>query len=260
MYQCPVCMNDERSRSSPLVSTACGHVFCHACIVEWLRAQGTCPCCREPVQMDDLSPIFLQQQQNAAERLSFTTPDHAADLDILVAKLEGGQPLTEADLPALTGLRDSLASIEMTGVAQAHEDRDKAIRQSVSVQNDMRSLMSSLSDESKNRLALLKDHVGLQQSFLDAEKRVFGLEQQLLSEKRDILLLMKENLTLRELAKQAKAEKGELEEQLRGMTGRLEAAKKEQIGIVTRKLSELNMVEERMNALINRLGSRDGSS
>ncbi|KAL0983936.1 hypothetical protein UPYG_G00134960 [Umbra pygmaea] len=31
------------------VRVACNHVFCKTCILQWLRRQETCPCCRKPI-------------------------------------------------------------------------------------------------------------------------------------------------------------------------------------------------------------------
>ncbi|XP_076856401.1 RING finger protein 151 [Brachyhypopomus gauderio] len=31
------------------VRVACSHVFCKKCILQWMRRQETCPCCREPI-------------------------------------------------------------------------------------------------------------------------------------------------------------------------------------------------------------------
>uniref|UniRef100_A0A8C9WCD0 RING finger protein 151-like n=1 Tax=Scleropages formosus TaxID=113540 RepID=A0A8C9WCD0_SCLFO len=31
------------------VRVACHHIFCKKCILQWLRRQETCPCCRKPV-------------------------------------------------------------------------------------------------------------------------------------------------------------------------------------------------------------------
>ncbi|XP_066545262.1 RING finger protein 151 [Amia ocellicauda] len=31
------------------VRVACNHVFCKRCILQWLKRQETCPCCRKPV-------------------------------------------------------------------------------------------------------------------------------------------------------------------------------------------------------------------
>ncbi|KAJ7984703.1 hypothetical protein DPEC_G00357500 [Dallia pectoralis] len=31
------------------VKVACNHVFCKTCILQWLRRQETCPCCRKPI-------------------------------------------------------------------------------------------------------------------------------------------------------------------------------------------------------------------
>jgi rubrerythrin len=61
-YKCPVCMDTPEDATS----TACGHLFCHRCIIEYLnsadqtldsskQARGTCPICRKPITKVDVS-------------------------------------------------------------------------------------------------------------------------------------------------------------------------------------------------------------
>jgi hypothetical protein len=63
-YKCPVCMDAPTDATS----TACGHVFCHRCIVDTLnwsieqrregapanrKVRGVCPVCRKPLDLKD---------------------------------------------------------------------------------------------------------------------------------------------------------------------------------------------------------------
>ncbi|OAP62627.1 hypothetical protein AYL99_01854 [Fonsecaea erecta] len=63
-YKCPVCMDTPTDATS----TACGHVFCHRCIVDTLKwsaearrdqmpmsrkPKGVCPVCRKPLDVKD---------------------------------------------------------------------------------------------------------------------------------------------------------------------------------------------------------------
>ncbi len=64
-YKCPVCMDTPTDATS----TACGHVFCHRCIVDTLnwsieqrredapgnprKVKGVCPVCRKPLDLKD---------------------------------------------------------------------------------------------------------------------------------------------------------------------------------------------------------------
>ncbi|KAJ5218753.1 uncharacterized protein N7498_000852 [Penicillium cinerascens] len=61
-YKCPVCMDTPEDATS----TACGHLFCHRCIVEYLNSadqrldsskqtRGTCPICRKVITKVDKS-------------------------------------------------------------------------------------------------------------------------------------------------------------------------------------------------------------
>ncbi|PWY94303.1 hypothetical protein BO94DRAFT_327855 [Aspergillus sclerotioniger CBS 115572] len=62
-YKCPVCMDTPVDATS----TACGHLFCHKCIIDTLKfseeqradtsgkgPRGTCPVCRKPLARNDL--------------------------------------------------------------------------------------------------------------------------------------------------------------------------------------------------------------
>ncbi|KAJ5713218.1 uncharacterized protein N7483_010399 [Penicillium malachiteum] len=60
-YKCPVCMDTPENATS----TACGHLFCHNCIIECLnradeqrldstkQVRGTCPVCRKALTRND---------------------------------------------------------------------------------------------------------------------------------------------------------------------------------------------------------------
>ncbi|KAI4888893.1 hypothetical protein NFI96_013363, partial [Prochilodus magdalenae] len=40
------------------VRAACHHVFCKKCILQWLKRQETCPCCRKPVSQSLIFVMF----------------------------------------------------------------------------------------------------------------------------------------------------------------------------------------------------------
>ncbi|KAK3584719.1 hypothetical protein CHS0354_036496 [Potamilus streckersoni] len=49
-FQCSICMCQMKAA----VMTACGHRFCEKCIQEWVDRQHKCPCCNNPLQLDQL--------------------------------------------------------------------------------------------------------------------------------------------------------------------------------------------------------------
>ncbi|KAI5292829.1 SUMO-targeted ubiquitin ligase complex subunit slx8 [Ascosphaera acerosa] len=62
-YKCPICMDDVEDATT----TACGHLFCHKCIMDTLRftedrrpdrrlrnPRGTCPACRKKITGNDM--------------------------------------------------------------------------------------------------------------------------------------------------------------------------------------------------------------
>ncbi|XP_062860034.1 RING finger protein 151 [Trichomycterus rosablanca] len=40
------------------VRVACNHIFCKKCILQWMRRQETCPCCRKPVSQSLMFVMF----------------------------------------------------------------------------------------------------------------------------------------------------------------------------------------------------------
>lgn len=52
---CPICLC---SWTSP-VSTLCGHIFCKACIAQWVKQTKTCPVCKAGAAKLKTHPIFI---------------------------------------------------------------------------------------------------------------------------------------------------------------------------------------------------------
>ncbi|XP_036427737.1 RING finger protein 151 [Colossoma macropomum] len=40
------------------VRVACNHIFCKRCILQWMRRQETCPCCRKPISQSLMFVVF----------------------------------------------------------------------------------------------------------------------------------------------------------------------------------------------------------
>lgn len=55
--------------------TRCGHIICRSCISKWLRDHDTCPCCRQQVRHQDLTPVGGQRTENTGSNHSAAT-DH----------------------------------------------------------------------------------------------------------------------------------------------------------------------------------------
>lgn len=43
-YECSICLEQIGTKNN--TTTPCGHKFCFSCLIESLRVNGTCPCCR----------------------------------------------------------------------------------------------------------------------------------------------------------------------------------------------------------------------
>ncbi|KAL3865385.1 hypothetical protein ACJMK2_042777 [Sinanodonta woodiana] len=49
-FQCSICMCQMKGA----VMTSCGHRFCEKCIQEWVDRQHKCPCCNNPLHIDQI--------------------------------------------------------------------------------------------------------------------------------------------------------------------------------------------------------------
>ena len=49
---CPICFNDDHSKSNYMVETICKHKFHDNCLNKWLIEKPTCPCCRNSLSYE----------------------------------------------------------------------------------------------------------------------------------------------------------------------------------------------------------------
>ncbi|KZT60463.1 peroxisome assembly protein per8 [Calocera cornea HHB12733] len=52
--RCVLCL-EERTATA---ATACGHLFCWSCVVDWTREKPECPLCRQRIDLQSLVPIY----------------------------------------------------------------------------------------------------------------------------------------------------------------------------------------------------------
>ncbi|CAL5870748.1 uncharacterized protein PFLUO_LOCUS4988 [Penicillium psychrofluorescens] len=89
-YNCPVCMDTPEDATS----TACGHLFCHKCIIDCLKnseeqradssgkaQRGTCPVCRKPLTRNEAAgprrSLIPLQLKLMTKKRSAATPAEA---------------------------------------------------------------------------------------------------------------------------------------------------------------------------------------
>jgi peroxin-10 len=53
-HRCVLCLDQCQDPTC----TACGHVFCWICILDWVRQQNSCPVCRQEAQLNDLRCLY----------------------------------------------------------------------------------------------------------------------------------------------------------------------------------------------------------
>ena len=58
ILRCTLCMDRREPQKGDSAVTECGHVFCWACIEEWLSEKPECPLCRQGVSITQLMPIY----------------------------------------------------------------------------------------------------------------------------------------------------------------------------------------------------------
>ena len=74
MDECAVCFRDTAHRIVP-----CGHVVCAECALRWSEKRSTCPCCRQPMLLDDDSPAcddVLVVRLISGSHFGITVADH----------------------------------------------------------------------------------------------------------------------------------------------------------------------------------------
>lgn len=58
--KCGICMEPMGgSQGRPMASGPCGHVYCHECLLEAVRAQKKCPTCRKTLQVRQIHKVFV---------------------------------------------------------------------------------------------------------------------------------------------------------------------------------------------------------
>ena len=61
--QCSTCLMSLNS-GSHLTSTPCGHIFHHACVIQWFGNKKNCPQCRHIINEDGLRRIYLTDNED----------------------------------------------------------------------------------------------------------------------------------------------------------------------------------------------------
>lgn len=62
-FECNICLS---SAHNPIV-TECGHLYCWACIYQWLntnRTHLTCPVCKSGISEDNVIPVFTKGKRS----------------------------------------------------------------------------------------------------------------------------------------------------------------------------------------------------
>ncbi|TNJ26508.1 Zinc finger domain-containing protein [Giardia muris] len=67
LYACPICLNEANFA----VVTRCGHIYCYACLRQWLASSRNfdCAVCHTPIDVaNDLVPLYAGRQEGEDPR------------------------------------------------------------------------------------------------------------------------------------------------------------------------------------------------
>lgn len=67
---CTIC---SQKYSKPIMIEQCGHLFCGACILEWLKTKNTCPLCRYTITTKELIHICVESDHDPKETKKLLT-------------------------------------------------------------------------------------------------------------------------------------------------------------------------------------------
>jgi len=65
---CAICLDEYRGDQVVISTERCPHVFHRDCILEWLKNNDTCPCCRVPVITKEDMAVAAAAQRSEGER------------------------------------------------------------------------------------------------------------------------------------------------------------------------------------------------
>ena len=50
-HPCPICLEDVKTGDQVSYASPCRHCFHHSCLIEWVKREHTCPCCRQDLSI-----------------------------------------------------------------------------------------------------------------------------------------------------------------------------------------------------------------
>ena len=54
LFECSIC----KGIPSDAIQTTCHHIFCRKCLDSWMHLQSACPCCRQPLEQNDIVRLY----------------------------------------------------------------------------------------------------------------------------------------------------------------------------------------------------------
>jgi hypothetical protein len=115
-HECPICLG---AVEYPMMLVACGHIFCQACIFQWLNVVCSCPTCKRACKQ--VKRLYDLPAKTSSKPTEEAKPAAAKPADELIAAAKPADELIALQME-IEQEKANLASLEVTGADVSEEN------------------------------------------------------------------------------------------------------------------------------------------